>query len=120
MKDYETISVPDMSEVSEYLSPTLRKDLKEGIRLDLLEIGLLVGVANHTLGSMNAKRKATFEIRHQKEQVRRLLKLGYVEDANLKQRTLHPKVLMAVRITEKGVMRLLDPESLIILETMDR
>lgn len=109
-----------MSEVSDYLSPTLKKDLKEGIRLNLLEIGLLTGVANYTLGTMNGKKKATFEIKHQHDQARRLLKLGYIEDANQKQRALYPKAPMAVRITEKGVMRLLDPENLIVLETMDR
>lgn len=114
------LTTPDYSEASEFLVPASRRDLRTGMRLDAHCVRLLVRVMNHTYG----KPKSTFRPESLSDpSFKRLLALGYVEldvPANLPHWAQQKGLLKEYRMTEKGALRLLDPESLIAYELMER
>lgn len=110
--------LPDYDEVSEFLVPAHARNLRVGLRLEPDALRLLVTVMNHTYG----KPRCGYEVRRSAPQLKRLLECGFVEPfvpANMPHwaQQQGPK---EYRITEKGALRLLDPESLVCLEVMER
>lgn len=113
----ELIDVPNYDDASDFLTPAGSRDLRAGIRLYPSEAALLLRFLNHTYG----KPKSAYEPTGlEKSPLKRLLALGYVEKV-LNPRTPHWAQEMSNehRITEKGAMRLLDPEALIAREVLD-
>lgn len=113
----DLVDLPNYDDASDFLTPARDRDLRIGIRLDSTEVALLLRFLNHTYD----KPKATYEpTKQEKTPLKRLLELGYVELC-LNPRQPHWAQLSnnEHRITEKGALRLLDPEALIARMVMD-
>jgi hypothetical protein len=113
----ELIDILDYSEASDFLTPASHRNLKVGLRLNPEEVMLLLRVFNHTYG----KPRSTFEPKKSdRPELKRLVDLGFVEE--IFSRIPHWARTMTAseyRITEKGALRLLDPESLVAHMVMD-
>lgn len=118
MKEPELVAVPDYDDVSEFLVPAHRRDLKVGLRLSPEEVRVLCGVMNHTLG----RKAATYEGKGGSHVLIRLEVLGFVESAPVPGPPWSSKRSSEKRwrITERGALRLLDPEAMIAHEIMER
>lgn len=115
--DSDLMEIPNYDDASDFLTPAARRDLREGIRLQASEVALLLRFLNHTYD----KPKATYEpTRQESTPLKRLIALGYVELClNPRQPHWAQGMNNEHRITEKGALRLLDPEALIARMVMD-
>ncbi len=104
----DIISVPDLSDASEFLVPADSRPLT-GVRLNTSEMLTLVRLFNNTYKKKNASVKLS------KSEVKRLMGLKFVEEYQ------GPTTGFTIqyKITERGALRLLDPEALMVYDQME-